>query len=259
MNEKCGIVVPTLGLRSEYLEQCLHSIRGAGDCHICIVAPQDVDLSKMDSAGLIDQRVDDLGKGLAQAIDLGLRSLPESIKYINWLGDDDLLAPLSLNVASQFLDAHPDAIMVFGSCDYIDNEAQVLWKNVSGQWAVPLLRFGPCLIPQPGALFRAEAYERVGGLRPDFQWAFDFELFIRFSKIGSIRYIPQTLASFRWHSDSLSVGGRHGSVLEASKARSIHLPVILRIFSFIWEFPVRFVTKYAGNVIGLPMAKKTDD
>ena len=257
MNEKCGIVVPTLGLRSEYLEQCLRSIRDAGDCHICIVVPQDVDLSKMDSAGLVDQRVDDLGKGLAQAIDLGLRSLPESIEYINWLGDDDLLAPLSLNVASQFLNAHPDVIMVFGSCDYIDSEAKVLWKNVSGQWAIPLLRFGPCLIPQPGALFRAEAYERVGGLRSDFKWAFDFELFIRFSKIGSIRYISQTLASFRWHNDSLSVGGRHGSVLEASKARSIHLPVIFRLFSFIWEFPVRFITKYAGNFIGLPAATST--
>jgi len=208
----------------------------------------------MASAGLLDQRVDDLGEGLAKAIDLGLRSLPESIKYINWLGDDDLLAPLSLNVASQFLTADSDAIMVFGSCDYIDNEEHVLWKNVSGQWAVPLLRFGPCLIPQPGSLFRAEAYERVGGLRSDFKWAFDFELFIRFSKIGPIRYIPQTLASFRWHSDSLSVGGRQGSVLEASKARSIHLPVILRTFSFIWEFPLRFITKYAGNFIGLPAA-----
>ena len=257
MNEKCGIVVPTLGLRSEYLELCLRSIRGAGDCHICIVVPQDVDLSKIDSAGLMDQRVDDLGEGLAQAIHLGLRSLPDSIKYINWLGDDDLLAPLSLNVTSQFLNAHPDVIMVFGSCDYIDSEAKVLWKNVSGQWAIPLLRFGPCLIPQPGALFRAEAYERVGGLRSDFKWAFDFELFIRFSKIGSIRYIPQTFASFRWHTDSLSVGGRHGSVLEASKARSIHLPVILRAFSFIWEFPVRFITKYAGNFIGLPAATST--
>ena len=120
MNEKCGIVVPTLGLRSEYLEQCLRSIRDAGDCHICIVVPQDVDLSKIDSAGLMDQRVDDLGEGLAQSINLGLRSLPDSIKYINWLGDDDLLAPLSLNVTSQFLNAHPDVIMVFGSCDYIE-------------------------------------------------------------------------------------------------------------------------------------------
>ena len=257
MNEKCGIVVPTLGLRSEYLEQCLRSIRDAGDCHICIVAPQDVDLSKMASAGLMDQRVDDLGEGLAQSINLGLRSLPDSIKYINWLGDDDLLAPLSLNVTSQFLNAHPDVIMVFGSCDYIDSEGEALWKNVSGQWAIPLLRFGPCLIPQPGALFRADAYERVGGLRSDFKWAFDFELFIRFSKIGSIRYISQTLASFRWHNDSLSVGGRHGSVLEASKARSIHLPVIFRLFSFIWEFPVRFITKYAGNFVGLPAATST--
>ena len=160
-------------------------------------------------------------------------------------------------MTSQFLNAHPDVIMVFGSCDYIDSEGEALWKNVSGQWAIPLLRFGPCLIPQPGGLFRAEAYERVGGLRSDFKWAFDFELFIRFSKIGSIRYISQTLASFRWHTDSLSVGGRHGSVLEASKARSIHLPVIFRLFSFIWEFPVRFITKYAGNFIGLPAATST--
>ena len=259
MSINCGIVVPTLGLRSEYLEQCLRSIRAAGDCHICIVVPQDIDLSKIDSEGLMDQRVNDPRDGLAKAIDLGLRSLPNSIEYINWLGDDDLLAPSSLNKASQYLDAHRDAIMVFGSCDYIDSDAHVLWKNVSGQWAVPLLRCGPCLIPQPGALFRAKAYQQVGGLRSDFKWAFDFELFIRFSKIGSIRYMPQTLASFRWHSDSLSVGGRQGSVLEASRARSIHLPVILRYFSFIWELPVRFVTKYAGIVIGLPTATKTHD
>ena len=76
--------------------------------------------------------------------------------------------------------------MVFGSCDYIDNGANVLSKNASGQWAVPLLRYGPCLNPQPGALFREEFYERVGSPRSDLNWVFDLEFFIRFSKVKSL-------------------------------------------------------------------------
>lgn len=71
---RCGIVVPTLGTRSKYLELCLRSIREAGDAYICIVAPDSVDLSRYLDLGLVDQRVSDPGTGLARAIDAGLRS-----------------------------------------------------------------------------------------------------------------------------------------------------------------------------------------
>jgi GT2 family glycosyltransferase len=137
--------------------------------------------------------------------------------------------------------------MVFGSCDYIDGKGHPIWTNSSGQWAVPLLRFGPDLIPQPGALFRRSTFEKVGGLRTDLGWAFDFDVLIRLSKAGKLRFINQTLAQFRWHPESLSVEHRRRSVAEASQVRVSHLPGLLRPISFIWEYPVRQATLVAGK------------
>jgi GT2 family glycosyltransferase len=231
------------------LKQCLLSLRKFEGVHICLVAPQTYDISALIQAGLIDQLVIDNGGGLAAAINLGIKEMPESIEYVNWLGDDDVLSLDSLKMTSDFLDLHLDVAMVFGGCDYIDGDSRVIWSNRSGQWAVPLMRIGPCLIPQPGSLFRREVFEELGGLNTSFKWAFDFEFFLRLSKGYKIRYMHETLASFRWHSDSLSVGGRKGSVAEASRVRKTHLPRIFRLISNIWEFPVRFATEYAGYFV----------
>lgn len=247
MNPRVGIVVPTLGKRPDYLEQCLRSIRLAGDVHITLVAPSYLDTSNLKSASLIDSAVLDEGGGLAAAINQGIFSLPASVEYLNWLGDDDVLKSDSLRASTEILDKANDVVMTFGSCEYIDHQGDVVWVNRSGQWAVPLLRFGPDLIPQPGALFRRVAFEAVGGLNSDFGWAFDFDLFIRFSKLGKLRFINQRLAQFRWHPESLSVEHRRNSVTEASKVRTFHLPSWLRPFSFLWEYPVRQATLIAGK------------
>ena len=247
MSPKVGIVVPTLGARPDYLQECLRSIRGAGEAFVVLVAPNAFDSSALKSAGLIDLFVEDPKSGLPQAINSGIKSLPFNIEFVNWLGDDDLLTVGSLRAASNALESDPKTHFVFGSCDYVDPEGKVIWTNKSGPWAVPLLRFGPDLIPQPGALFRRSSFEQVGGLDPKFGWAFDFDLFIKLSKLGKARFLNQTLASFRWHPQSLSVEFRKKSVAEASTVRVTHLPRVLRPISFIWEVGVRQATLFAGG------------
>jgi GT2 family glycosyltransferase len=180
---------------------------------------------------LFDQIVIDPGSGLSEAINLGVESLPTSVEFINWLGDDDVLTEGSITTAARELEASKNVVMVFGSCDYINSAGEVVWKNKSGQWAVPLLRFGPDLIPQPGALFRREAFKQAGMLKPKYDWAFDFDLFIELSKLGKLKFVDQTLAQFRWHPESLSVEFRKKSVSEASKVRHSHLPRFLRPLS----------------------------
>jgi GT2 family glycosyltransferase len=212
-----------------------------------IVAPSSFNSDSLRPKGLFNSQVADNGTGLPGAINKGIESLPGSVDYINWLGDDDLLTPDSLLITEQFLDSSPDSVMAFGACDYINSQDDVVWKNKSGHWAVPLLRFGPDLIPQPGALFRRAAFEAVGGLRTDLGWAFDFDLFIRLSKAGQIRYIDRTLAQFRWHPESLSVEHRKKSVAEANQVRVSHLPPVLRPIAFLWEYPVQQATLLAGN------------
>ena len=247
--QEIGIVVPTLGTRPEYLAQCLRSIRGAGSSLIHIVMPVSASLPPEITADLYDQVIADPGTGLAAAIHAGLVTFPEQVRFINWLGDDDLLKPEALDVALQALAADQNVVLVFGGCDYINSENQVIFTNKSGKYAVPLMRVGPQLIPQPGSLFRRDAYEQIGGLNSEFKWAFDLDLLIRLSQAGSLKFLNRTLASFRWHDDSLSVGGRDGSVREASRIRKQFLPKWLQLISELWELPMRSAIKYAGTKV----------
>jgi hypothetical protein len=250
LKSRVGIVVPTLGKRPDYLIQCLSSIKLAANenspVHVIIVAPESFDPSSFFDDGLIHNVLMDPGTGLAGAINAGLAAMPDEVEYMNWLGDDDLLAAGSIDAATNFLNANPKTVLVFGSCDYIDSTGQVVWTNKSGTYAVPLLRFGPNLIPQPGALFRKKSFFGVRGLNQDYDWAFDFDLLIKLSKIGKLSFIDKKLSSFRWHPESLSVEYRNKSVEEASKVRISHLPFLLRPFCWLWEYPVKKATFAAG-------------
>ena len=246
---RTAVVVPTLGRRPEFLDRALRSIRSAGEAYVLMVAPADFDASGLVSSGLIDRKIDETGRSLAAAINQGFAELPDEVEFLAWLGDDDLLRPGSLRLTEEFLSAHPRSAAVYGRCDYIDENDRVLWVNRSGPWAAPLLRIGPDLIPQPGSLFRRSSAEQTGELRTDLGWAFDFDFFIRLGRVGRLSYLRSTLAAFRWHSDSLSVGQRADSVREASEVRRSHLPAWLRPVSVIWEGPVRWATFRAAGLV----------
>jgi GT2 family glycosyltransferase len=244
-----GIVVPTLGSRPEYLIEALKSIRNAGVCYIVIVAPLQAYVDKIIDRRLFDELVEDPMQGLVNAISTGVRALPQQIEYFNWLGDDDTLAPNSLRMSSSTLEDDPAIVCVFGMCQYINRDGQPIYKNRSGHFAVPLLKFGPQLIPQPGALFRRTSFNKVGGLDPTYECAFDLDLLLKLKKIGKIRYIPYQLSSFRWHSDSLSVRSRSVSIHEAREIRQKNLSRIVRSFSPAWELPLAKLIYYAGTVL----------
>ena len=125
----------------------------------------------------------------------------------------------------------------------------MVWRNRSGAFAAKVLRFGPCLIPQPGALIKREAFVKVGGLNESLGWAFDLDLFIKLSKLGTLKFVGMNLASFRWHSDSLTVSLRRNSVQEASLVRVSYLHPIAKFLSFIWEPVIRFTTYHSSNLI----------
>ena len=244
---KTGVVVPTMGTRPDYLRQCLTSIRAAGGSLIHIVTPSSVDFATVIEPDLFDAVIDDPGLGLAAAIDVGLKSFPDSVVYVNWLGDDDELVAGSIHRAVSVLEDNSRIALVYGGCEYIDVDGNQIWKNKSGKYASPLIHFGPQLIPQPGALMRRDAYMAIGGLNTSYKWAFDLDLLLRLKKVGALQFVDTTLAKFRWHEGSLSVGGRKGSVNEASIIRRASLPRVLRIVSPLWEIPMKLAILAAGN------------
>jgi hypothetical protein len=255
MSPKIGIVVPTIGGRPEYLPLALESIRSAGDAFVLLVGRPGFDPKIYIEAGLVDMYLDEAAASLPEKINQGFRAMPSSVEYINWLGDDDLLVPGSLTAAAEALDQARDRVLIYGGCEYIGPAGEHLWWQNSGTWAVPLLRFGPQLIPQPGSLYSRDAFEKIGGLSPDYGWAFDFKLFLDLSKVGNTVFLNQTLAKFRWHPGSLSVGRRRESVAEASAVRQANLPFVLRRICFLWEWPVKQATYWAGMRLSKLVAK----
>jgi GT2 family glycosyltransferase len=139
--------------------------------------------------------------------------------------------------------------MVFGHCQYIDSQGNNVLVKRTGLWAVPLLRFGPQLIPQPSATFRRDAFDAVGGLADKYQFAFDFDLFLKLSKVGGSAFVNEITSSHRWHETSLTYSRRWDSVGEASAVRVSHLPKGLRGFSFLWEYPMMIITYVTGGLL----------
>jgi GT2 family glycosyltransferase len=242
-----GVVVPTIGQRPQYIESTLRSIREAGDTFVVLVGREDFNGKVFADSRLVDLYVEEDGPSLPGKINQGFRALPKDIEYITWVGDDDLLSPDALLKAVAVLERPEKPVLVFGHCQYIDSEGKEVLVKRTGSWAVALLRFGPQLIPQPSAVFRRDAFEKVGGLSHRYEFAFDFDLFIKLTKLGKSVFINEVTSSHRWHSTSLTYSRRWDSVREASAVRVSHLRAISKVFSFVWEIPVMVLTYIAGR------------
>jgi GT2 family glycosyltransferase len=251
-----GVVVPTIGERPQYLESTLKSIREAGECFIVLVGRKGFDASSYQKAGLVDLYIDEVETSVPNKINQGFRALPENIEYITWIGDDDLLSTGAVGVAVQALEKPEKPVLVYGHCQYIDSDGKNVLVKRSGRWAVPLLRFGPQLIPQPSAFFRRDGFEKVGGLSDKFKFAFDFDLFLKLTNLGKAVFIDQILSSHRWHATSLTYSRRWESVREASKVRVSNLVPAIRLFSFVWELPIQLVTYLAGTLLSSDLTSK---
>jgi GT2 family glycosyltransferase len=108
-------------------------------------------------------------------------------------------------------------------------------------------------------VFRRDAFEKVGGLSDKFEFAFDFALFLKLTKLGKSIFVDQILSSHRWHATSLTYSRRWDSVREASLVRVLNLPSAAKFFSPIWETPIIMVTFLAGHFLSRSSLKTTPD
>jgi hypothetical protein len=255
--KRIGVVVPTLFSRGDYLRHSLEAIQKAGDAYVILMGPN-VETNSKDYKGLFDQRIEEPKTGtLSEKLSLALSSFPDNIDLITWIGDDDLLAPGSLEFLEKQFKDDENLYLTYGACDYIDSNGNKIGQNISGPWAIALAKIGPFLAPQPGSLFSRHVFEAIGGLDSNLKLAFDFDLFMGLHKHGKAKYINKTLASFRWHEGSLSVGQRKTSVKEASIVRIKHASLWLRPLLIISNPLVEVATYLAGSFVNWRLKAKT--
>jgi hypothetical protein len=105
-------------------------------------------------------------------------------------------------------------------------------------------------------VFRRDAFEKAGGLSDKFEFAFDFDLFLKLTTDGRAVFVDQILSSHRWHATSLTYSRRWDSVKEASSVRVSNLSPLLRGFSILWEVPIMFTTYFAGSFLSSSTARR---
>ena len=240
------MIVPTLGTRIDFLRQSLPSISSQDTpADIVMVCPKEAtearDLAQQHQATVID----DPGS-LPKAINAGATQLQKHHEFINWLGDDDLLEPGSLTTTTTTLDSNPQATVAFGACRYIDKNNQELWISRAGHWAPRILGWGPDLIPQPGMLIRAQAWELVGGVDESLSMAFDLDLLLKLKLQGPLIHTGTVVSSFRWHATSLTASDRSTNLEEAELVKRRYLTKTQSRLRWLWEKPVRGVTRFAS-------------
>jgi len=125
---------------------------------------------------------------------------------------DDICRPDRLAKQVAFMDAHPEIVLLGGAYELIDEKTRILIKMGQPTGDADLQKIclsGRCPICQPLAIFRREAYERVGGYRPDFSPAEDIDLWLRLGDIGQMACLPDVLLQYRQHAGSLSETKQH--------------------------------------------------
>ena len=239
------IVVPTLGRRPEHLRACLHSLSTQEPAPDIVVVGPDTTFVRSAAEAHGASWLADPGSQ-TRAINAGVESAPGSIRYVNWLGDDDLLEPGAIAVTRSALEANPVATVAYGACRYIDESGKQLWVSKAGPWASRILAWGPDLIPQPGMLVRLDAWRQIGGVDESYRFAFDLDLLLKLKRIGPLVDVGTVVSSFRWHADSLTVGDRDTNIAESERAKRNALSPSMRSLAWLWEKPVRSATRVAA-------------
>lgn len=155
------------------------------------------------SAGLhkINWWVSEKDKGQTDAINKGFARAAGDI--LAWINSDDTYEPGAVAAAVNYLAEHPEVGMVYGDCNFIDEQGIVIGKFASRQTDYKKLRRGYVHIPQQTMFFHANYWKELGPLDPSFYFAMDYDLWVRIAKHAPIHYLPgQTWANFRIHTSS---------------------------------------------------------
>lgn len=137
--------------------------------------------------------------GQAAAINKGVSHARGEI--VAWLNSDDYYLPGTVRSAVRAMEAHPDAVLLYGNMQAVDASGRLInmlrYPRVSLN---DLLCFS--IIGQPAVFMRRRALNAVGGLDPRFHLLLDHQLWIKLTAFGPIAHVDETWAAARYHPEA---------------------------------------------------------
>ncbi|MBI5383779.1 MAG: glycosyltransferase [Verrucomicrobia bacterium] len=154
-------------------------------------------------------------RGQSHAINKGLARCTGEI--FNWINSDDLLMPGALWAVARAWRQQPGRI-VSGHTEFFDRTGTVEIIRARGQALRNFVRFweaGAWGWAQPGTFVPLADLKAIGGIREELKYCMDYEMMVRLlARNIDVTYVDQTLARFRLHEVSKTVGSREAFRLE---------------------------------------------
>ncbi len=147
--------------------------------------------------------VSEKDKGHADALNKGFSHASGEI--LAWLNSDDTYFPGAVSEAINCLLQHPQVGMVYGNAQLIDDDGKVIGRFASKQTDYRRLLRGSVHIPQATTFFRADLWRQIGPLDLALFFSFDYDLWVRLSKVSELLYVPRVWANFRLHNQGKTI------------------------------------------------------
>lgn len=142
-------------------------------------------------------------------------------KYIARLDSDDVAFPERLRLQYEYLESHPEVVLLGGGTECIDHIGNRLfamrWPGQSQGLANYLLV--DCAVAHTTVMFRRLEFLRLGGYRSAYRDSEDYDLFLRMEDAGVVENLPVLLCQYRLHPDQVSSMNYVQQVLSAIAAR----------------------------------------
>jgi glycosyltransferase involved in cell wall biosynthesis len=140
--------------------------------------------------------------GQSDAINKGFRMAKGDI--LAWLNSDDTYLEGAITKAVEFLESHPDVMMVYGKGYTIDKDSVVTGECYTEPFDMERLK-SLNYIYQPSVFIRKEVFDEIGFLDESLHFAMDIDLWIRVAKKFKVEYLEEFLSTYRLHDDCKTI------------------------------------------------------
>jgi glycosyltransferase involved in cell wall biosynthesis len=138
-------------------------------------------------------------RGVVDAVNKGLERAKGEVLTIQ--SSDDVFLPGAISAAVEALARAPDAGLVYGDVELIDEHSTQIGADKLGEFdlAAYLGRFQ--YVPQPGTCFTRAALAAVGGWREHISYAADADFWMRIACRFPVAKVTGWLARYRYHDE----------------------------------------------------------
>jgi glycosyltransferase involved in cell wall biosynthesis len=143
-------------------------------------------------------------KGQADAINMGMKKATGDI--LCYLNSDDYFLPGTLSKIVSLFMQYPGVTWITGDYKIVNDRGRQIqrfipwYKRKLREIHIPLLLTNPII--QPSTFWRRSLVQQIGLFDVKLRFAFDYDYWLRASKIGAPIVIPDRLSAFRIHRNS---------------------------------------------------------